>query len=158
MPPWAGVPATPRRCEGCGGTFLAKRASARWCRVGKCREAGRTAPRSYNSVASKKWRTKRLQQPGYRDRINTLDKLRSAHLKQWLRDYKVRVGCVDCGFNAHHAALDFDHVGPVKNRPVSSCKSRQQAEDEIALCEVRCANCHRIKTQERIDARRAAGK
>lgn len=155
MPPWAGVPATPRRCENCGTTFLAKRASAKWCPDTRCRTAGREA-RPYDAVASKRQRTIRLARPGYRERVNGRASTRSAQLKQWLRDYKVRVGCVDCGYRSHHAALDFDHIGPVKNRPVSACKSQQQAEAEIALCEVRCANCHRIKTQDRIEARRAA--
>lgn len=63
---------------------------------------------------------------------------------------KMARGCVDCGFKDHPAALDFDHVRGVKLLNVSAAKSIAQADAEIAKCEVRCANCHRIKTWERL--------
>ena len=62
------------------------------------------------------------------------------------------MGCVDCGYNEHPAALDFDHL-PDTNK-VRDIKSGQQLgwaalQEEIAKCEVVCANCHRIRTSER---------
>lgn len=74
---------------------------------------------------------------------------RARVVKQWLRDYKVEHGCVDCGYNEHWAALDFDHmVGKTIN--LASAKSIDQAKQEIEnhLCVVRCANCHRVKSYE----------
>ena len=60
--------------------------------------------------------------------------------------------CVDCG-EAEPSVLDFDHVGE-KRELVSSLVARaarwSRIEEEIAQCEVRCANCHR-----RVTARRA---
>ena len=61
----------------------------------------------------------------------------------------MKCGCVDCGYCEHLAALDFDHVSGEKERLVSFAKSIEQAKTEIAKCEVRCANCHRIRTWER---------
>lgn len=69
---------------------------------------------------------------------------------------KTASGCVDCGFNAHFAALDFDHIDrQEKCKTVSWLVSHgapmQQILDEIEKCEVVCANCHRIRTVERRD-------
>jgi len=75
--------------------------------------------------------------------------IRATDLRRYLDSIKTERGCVDCGFSGHPSALDFDHVDGEKLLLVSSCKSRAQADAEIAKCEVRCANCHRIRTWER---------
>jgi hypothetical protein len=66
---------------------------------------------------------------------------------------KTELGCVDCGYNLHPAALDFDHLpGSDKVLSISDMvRSRKMSdiETEIAKCEVVCANCHRIRTYER---------
>jgi len=62
---------------------------------------------------------------------------------------KLKSGCRDCGYNAHPAALDFDHVRGRKIRTVSQTTTLAQALSEIAKCEIRCANCHRIATANR---------
>lgn len=62
----------------------------------------------------------------------------------------MRRGCIDCGYNKHPAALDFDHVDGEKLFEVSKTMGRSFAKmtAEIAKCVVRCSNCHRIKTFE----------
>ena len=67
--------------------------------------------------------------------------------------YQLEKGCADCGYSAHPAALEFDHLPgteklfnigeEIGNRSVESIWS------EIAKCEVVCANCHAIRTTER---------
>lgn len=61
-------------------------------------------------------------------------------------------GCVDCG-TMDIRVLEFDHVGGkvagvmamIRNgRPLNVVRA------EIAKCEVRCRNCHAIKTYERL--------
>ncbi len=74
---------------------------------------------------------------------------RATALRRYLDDVKMERGCADCRYRGHPAALDFDHINGEKAILVSFCKSRQQAEAEIEKCEVRCANCHRIKSWER---------
>ena len=58
--------------------------------------------------------------------------------------------CIDCGYCAHLAALDFDHVNPkTKLATVGSLLCNQPwylIKEEVAKCVLRCANCHRIKT------------
>lgn len=68
-----------------------------------------------------------------------------------VRQLKVIVGCADCGFMRHHSALDFDHVYGVKKFSISRGGALMESIREIAKCEVRCANCHRIKTWERYE-------
>jgi hypothetical protein len=79
--------------------------------------------------------------------------------KKWLRDYKQKHGCADCGYNEHHCALDFDHrpgelkVGTIQNGGGWGWKALLE---EIAKCDVVCANCHRIRTYNRIQERKAS--
>jgi ribosomal protein L44E len=67
-----------------------------------------------------------------------------------LNRIKLERGCADCGYNAHAVALDFDHIGE-KSADVSQLyvRSLTRLLDEIAKCEVVCANCHRIRTAQR---------
>lgn len=77
---------------------------------------------------------------------NAVANARAIKIRRWLDAYKVRVGCADCGYREHHAALHFDHVRGEKLLNVCNAKSIAQAEAEIAKCEVRCANCHAVRT------------
>lgn len=68
-----------------------------------------------------------------------------------LSEYFVEHPCVDCG-ERDPVVLEFDHVGE-KNADISImvCKgySWRSILEEIAMCEVRCANCHRRVTAKR---------
>jgi hypothetical protein len=79
------------------------------------------------------------------------DRALRAKRKARIDAIKVERGCVDCGYNSHPAALDFDHrPGVQKLFTISqSFRSWELVEAEIAKCDVRCANCHRIVTAER---------
>lgn len=70
-----------------------------------------------------------------------------------MRNYKLERGCMDCGYDKHWCALEFDHrPGEVKLFEPHTLKcvgSWQQMLDEIAKCDVVCSNCHRIRTWER---------
>ena len=66
---------------------------------------------------------------------------------------KLEKGCVDCGYRGHHVALDFDHVpgnGKVKNVSQLRVASLNRLMLEVEKCEVVCANCHRIRTYNRL--------
>jgi len=66
---------------------------------------------------------------------------------------KVASGCIDCGYAAHAEALQFDHLGEGKKGNVSdlirSDYSWTTIVNEINKCEVRCANCHAVRTSQR---------
>ena len=53
-----------------------------------------------------------------------------------VQEYKVEKGCVDCGYNAHHAALEFDHHNGDKIANVASLMGQEKALwAEIEKCE-----------------------
>lgn len=69
--------------------------------------------------------------------------------------YKLEAGCIDCGYREHPAALHFDHrPGEVKvgNVAVLMNSALSVLWAEIEKCDVRCANCHAVKTAERREA------
>lgn len=60
--------------------------------------------------------------------------------------------CVDCGGTFPPYCMDFDHVNGDKIGDVSDLvqgSSWQSVVDEIAKCELICANCHRMRTYSR---------
>ncbi len=85
-----------------------------------------------------------------------LKKARASNIIQFARNRKLLPEylsthpCVDCGEH-DPIVLEFDHVRGKKLNSISILAyslgaSSQRIQDEIAKCEVRCANCHRRKT------------
>jgi hypothetical protein len=73
--------------------------------------------------------------------------------RAFVAQIKLERGCVDCGYKKHAVALDFDHLpGFEKTAAVSNLLSctRERILAEIAKCEVVCANCHRVRTANRL--------
>jgi hypothetical protein len=72
--------------------------------------------------------------------------------KKRLSEIKEESGCVDCGVK-NHIILDFDHLHDKKyniSRMIHDGFSWAAIKKEIAKCEVVCANCHRIRTHNRL--------
>ena len=69
-----------------------------------------------------------------------------------LRALKLLRGCEDCGYDENADALQFDHARGNKKYTMSSLAMILGAPTfvtELAKCDVRCANCHAIKTAQR---------
>lgn len=68
--------------------------------------------------------------------------------KKWLDEYKAGLSCVRCGYNKCIAALHFHHVeGEIKVDTITKLvrtrrTNMERVLEEIAKCEVLCANCH----------------
>lgn len=81
-------------------------------------------------------------------------------LREKLNAIKLARGCIDCGYRAHPAALHFDHrPGVEKLGQVSDLMSKRGWDvtlAEVDKCDVRCANCHAVKTVERGQTGRVA--
>jgi hypothetical protein len=58
--------------------------------------------------------------------------------------------CADCGNRYPHYVMDFDHLGDKKFTIAGKQTSLDQLREEIAKCEVVCANCHRERTWQRV--------
>jgi hypothetical protein len=86
-----------------------------------------------------------------KEKVNEFFRKRYAGNVEFVRQYKIERGCVDCGYNAHHAGLEFDHVLPRLRGTVAAQigKSRKVIIEEIERCEVVCGTCHGIRTWER---------
>jgi hypothetical protein len=88
-----------------------------------------------------------------KEKVKKKTAIRNAHQRsvivEFLFDYLSTHACVDCGFSDIRA-LDFDHVRGKKLLAVTELYRRRCSLDklvaEVAKCEVRCRNCHGIRT------------
>jgi hypothetical protein len=78
-------------------------------------------------------------------------KRRYAVRRHWLDGIKIAAGCKDCGLDGPPEALTFDHVTGEKKFDIGPSwnQGRLAIEEEIAKCEIVCANCHNIRTKRR---------
>jgi hypothetical protein len=70
--------------------------------------------------------------------------------REFIGNYLLTHPCVDCGED-DILVLEFDHIDRIGkelevSRIIRESGSVHRLENEIAKCEVRCANCHRRKT------------
>lgn len=83
----------------------------------------------------------------YKAKARTYKTDNKRRLYEFLKDRK----CVECG-ESRVAALQFDHVRGNKIAGVSAMVhdsySWEAILQEIAKCEIRCANCHAVRTAE----------
>jgi hypothetical protein len=87
----------------------------------------------------------------YRDKADT-SRTRQRDKKRDVMLDRFKAGCRDCE-NDDIRVLEFDHVHGIKEFGIAdgivNGVSHQRFLDEIAKCEVVCANCHKIRTVER---------
>jgi hypothetical protein len=79
--------------------------------------------------------------------------------KAYVLEYLKNHPCVDCG-NSDIRVLQFDHKEALmgQGRRVGSyLNSWNKLKEEIAKCDVRCANCHMIRTAEQFGWVRSLG-
>jgi hypothetical protein len=103
-------------------------------RQSKCRECSKMLGKKYYQD-NKSYFKERSEQYLLRNR---------KFLFSYLKDKQ----CVDCGIS-EVAVLDFDHVRDKRksvSKMVNDLHSVESIKEEIAKCEIRCANCHRRKT------------
>jgi len=77
-----------------------------------------------------------------------------AFVKRYLQIYGK---CIDCG-HKDIRVLEFDHIKGIKYKGVKhmcgATSSIQAIKNEIRKCEIRCCNCHRIKTASDLNWKR----
>lgn len=123
-----------------------------------CRGCQRVLPLASFYLASERRQT---AQKGRKVRMNCRECTRKRN-EDYLRDrralvddIKTSTGCADCGLVLpdHPEIYDFDHrPGEPKVASVAKLMTKgtvEQILEEIAKCDVVCANCHRIRTRER---------
>ena len=105
------------------------------------------ACRPCERVRAKAW------QVANRERVRESSRASQAAIRKYVSDLK-RVPCTDCGGGFAPHVMDFDHLeGESKVKSISELvanrASRERIDEEIAKCEVVCANCHRERTHQR---------
>ena len=88
-----------------------------------------------------------------REQYYARNALKKAQLTKELRRRK-EGPCADCGQRFHFAAMDFDHR-PGEEKTCNPSKLIQRGswslmESELGKCDLVCANCHRVRTYERL--------
>lgn len=90
------------------------------------------------------WRTAERLPPSWRRRLEYQDRNDAIKLAR---------GCADCGWREWARGLDWDHVRGTKVASIAGLIANgrlwSEIEDEIAKCDLVCANCHRIRTTVR---------
>jgi hypothetical protein len=96
-----------------------------------------------------------------RDYHRRTREIRIAQKKRWQKEYaawglglKVGRPCTDCGRTFHPTAMQWDHLpGTDKVAEISTLINRRHNKslilDELAKCELVCANCHALRSYQR---------
>jgi hypothetical protein len=84
------------------------------------------------------------------------NKRRQAEFMAWYINLKAGRPCTDCGLEFHPAAMQWDHL-PGHNKKADLAflarrGSRERVLEEIAKCELVCANCHAVRSYRRRDS------
>ena len=132
-----------KQCKKCGQRRLIKffnkglRGTHAWCQ---------TCQRQYDS---NRWATlpKDEKAAAIQKKI-----LRQEETRRVIEQHKSKP-CKDCGYSFPPYVMDFDHREPEsKEFDISSAFQRKMSLerilDEIAKCDLVCANCHRIRTHK----------
>ena len=105
---------------------------------------------------NKKLRPKQSKQEKFKKAVEC-NRIRKLKRRAILNEIKLKSGCVDCGYNERAIALDFDHVNGQKSfniaRALGELRPFELILEEVMKCEVRCANCHRIATEDRLNGK-----
>ena len=128
---------TIRTCSVCTVQYRHHGAKDSWCPL--CKKAKDKAYRLSLSDEEK-------------ERKKGVERTRRLKLKQSVVDYLKEHPCVECG-KRNPIVLQFDHIDPsTKVMAVSALVARgaspKKVFAEIAKCEVRCGNCHAVKTSD----------
>jgi hypothetical protein len=86
-------------------------------------------------------------------RTNAARMQRVRRIQEIVREAK-DVPCADCGQSYPYYVMDFDHVRGTKAFNLATAVRKASGNfkklfDEIAKCDVVCANCHRERTHQR---------
>ena len=73
------------------------------------------------------------------------------HIKEWIYNYLSDNPCIDC-HQSDPLRLEFDHREDkhfdLGKAFIGKAKDLETVQREIAKCDVRCANCHQVKTHK----------
>lgn len=118
---------------------------AKGWRLGRCKPC-------YNAWFKKYFDNSYEKKKKHQERVKLVNKKQLLENRIRALEYLKQHPCVDCG-EANPIVLDFDHKDP-QDKAFNVCQALvyksytgwHMIEQEIEKCDIRCANCHRIKT------------
>lgn len=113
---------------------------------------GKIRPDCKECVRERSSRVRKINPTAYYERLKVITKASKEAARSFANEYLSGHPCVDCGISDIDV-LDFDHVSGNKvcdvSRMIAAGYRIWRIEEEIAKCEIRCANCHRRMTARR---------
>lgn len=114
--------------------------------------ASLTGQFSYCAECRREYDRQYYEQRG-RPRRRERQKARRERQREWMAELKRGVPCADCGGVFPSAVMHWDHLpGREKIGSISTMldsRTRTLVLNELAKCELVCANCHAIRTAAR---------
>lgn len=105
---------------------------------------------TYNPEYQKRWYEENKVAHKEKAKANTI--LHRQRNKEYVDSLKSNP-CTDCGVQYPPSAMQFDHIGDDKEINISAAVNRpysiKRIDAEVAKCELVCANCHAIRTDNR---------
>jgi hypothetical protein len=75
------------------------------------------------------------------------------NIRKYIQDVKQGVKCTDCREDYPYWILEFDHINDDKSFTIGKFQDTttdlEKIKQEIAKCEIVCANCHKNRTHNR---------
>lgn len=133
------------QCKSCRQVHTLKWAKLNKNKVNSYLKKWRSKNKQRLSIGIKQWRLKNPDLARIRDKTN--NQRQRARIKILINQYLSSHSCVDCG-NSDIMVLEFDHVKGIKKRNISGLSSLKAVKFEISKCQIRCANCHKIRHYE----------
>lgn len=87
-----------------------------------------------------------------KDKLNAIRNNKRAQIRDWIRALKMNKPCADCGKHYPPTCMDFDHRDPDQKEfnicgdATRELYSQEKILEEVAKCDIVCANCHRIRS------------
>ena len=121
------------------------------------KEAKRLRQRRYRAKDPERARARnRRSRLRHREREVALKRLAYERGRAVLYLFKMWTPCFDCGTTFHPAAMQYDHRPGEKKLfqlSVAHTRNRARFEAERKKCDLVCANCHAVRTYERVQQR-----
>ena len=133
-----------KRCSHCGEEKDDQEFNWRWQALGKRWGICRICQRKQKNA----WYQRHKEE--YGPAKNERTKALRLAARQYIFDYLSAHPCVECG-EPDPVVLEFDHIGPKRKAIAELIRdgvSVDALQQEIAQCQVLCANCHRRKTMK----------
>lgn len=109
---------------------------------------------AYKNIEDRKAASKRHYQANKTKYLERNRRYR-LYIQKFVRDIKESTPCVDCGRSYPYFVMDFDHMDTNQKENIVSFYASTgrigSLKKEIKKCEVVCANCHRIRTHNRLN-------